>query len=434
MKGQIDLITSGGVVEGWCWDDQAPTERVTVAIWVDDEEVGRTLATHYREDLQQAGIGDGCHFLRFVLPESVLGRNRAQIVRLINAATGQSVGDSCTFRAERALTFDERLSELETRNQLLEGRLAELARSYSRNGGQAELFAVVGAYFERLSHDLARGIAPTPEAQLSDAVQALTRTHPPLGFRAVRAPALSVMVDASCPLDQIYACLKALRRAAGGMDLGVTMLDAGLFDEATLLPALVRGVRYVRTNADLVSEWEEAVGVETSPILLFLSGQAIVTERFLAEIIAVFDAHPRTGAVGGCAVDPDGPILSGGLRIVDGELEDIVVSEDGEEAYPVQALSHHAAAFRSTALKAVGGLDPTFGDDLGAALVDLCCRLQESGWSITCVPRATFSMLPGSAESGSKPPATGHSRASDLLRQRWLNPLRDAHSPPDSGA
>lgn len=69
----------------------------------------------------------------------------------------------------------------------------------------------------------------------------------------------------------------------------------------------------MRTVADFVPEWTEAVQGDASPVLLFLSGGAVVDAAFLEQIAGFLDAHPEVGAVGGGIVDPNGPGRRGGL-------------------------------------------------------------------------------------------------------------------------
>ena len=430
MQGQLDVVTPDGVVEGWCWNEQSPNERVTVVIQVDGIEAARTVAAHYREDLHRARVGDGCHFFRCVLPDNALGRSRAPVVTLVDANTGEAVGDAYTLRAQRTLDFDERLNALETQNRLLESRLAELTRVRAGGDGQAELFAVVGAFFERLSQDLARGIAPMAGQQLNQAVQAVTRVYPHVAFPpSEKAPAVSVLVEAAHPLPDLHACLTALRRSSTAIGLQVTVLDTGAFDETALLPSFTRGIRYVRTVAGLVPEWIEAVQGDASPVLLFLSGGAVVDPAFLEQIASFLDAHPSAGAVGGCILDPAGSLRRGGLRLVEGQLENMAETLPATGAEPVHALPRHAVAFRRVALEAVGGLDAVFGNDLDSAIIDVCFRLRQGGWSVAFHPDATV-VLAGPSDLLMAP---GRFKASDLLEQRWLSGSNDEFSPLDVG-
>ena len=116
---------------------------------------------------------------------------------------------------------------------------------------------------------------------------------------------------------------------------------------------------------------------------------------------------------------PGRAVCRGSLRLEDEgllEVSETAVQQSSPEATPVHALGHKAVAFRRTALDAVGGLDAVFGNDLGAAVADLCFRLRQAEWWVVFLPRAiAVSATPNEIRSGS-----GHSPAWGLMEQRWL--------------
>ena len=424
MRGNVDIVTPEGLVEGWCWNEQAPDDRVTVAIHVDGEESGRALACHFRKDLQEAGIGDGGHFFRLLLPDTILRHRRSQKVTLIDPETGATIGDPYTVRFEYGLRFDDRLSELEARSRLVESRIKDLAESANQANASAELFAVVGAFFQRLSDDLARGTASRPEQQLSEAIQATTRALAPITFPASLDPLATVFVEANCSLDQLHRCLAALRRAAAGLSIRVVILDNGSAADAALICTVVQGVQYLRTATDLVAECKRAAAEDASAIQVFLSGYAVIDQTFLTELQSFTDQNAYVGAVGGCTLGSDGRLQQTGFRVADGKLVEGGAASDGDpapirSAVPVHALGHAAVAFRRRAIEAVGGFDPIFGDELWAAVIDLCFRLRARGWSVFSHPGAMFSLFPGRGSPVASDVATP-SRARDLLTHRWI--------------
>jgi glycosyltransferase involved in cell wall biosynthesis len=60
MLGNIERADRQGV-QGWVRDDIDPTSPVSLVVSVDDEVVSRVLANVYRQDLEQAGLGNGRH-------------------------------------------------------------------------------------------------------------------------------------------------------------------------------------------------------------------------------------------------------------------------------------------------------------------------------------------------------------------------------------
>lgn len=432
MQGQLDIVTSSGIVEGWCWNENAPDERVTVLVRVDGSEAVRTVASLYREDLRDAGIGDGFHFFRCVLPLDALGRNRAAVLTLCDANTGETVGDPYTMRSDQTLSFDDRLAMLESQARLLEGRLAEISQPRRGNSGQAELFAVIGAFFERLSHDLARGLAPTAEQQLTETVQAVLQTYPTMYFPPAEPAAISVVVTAAHPLATLYKCLAAIRCTKAAPALRVTVLDMGGAVETALVPSLTRGIRYIRATAEQVAEWNEATRGDTAPILLALSGAVELDPGFLEQINVCFEADPGLGAVGACIADPDHVSRRGGMRVVNGVLVDIAATTTGlplRAPEPVDAVTPGAVAFRRVALEAVGGMDQAFGEDLDAAVIDLCFRLRQAGWSVAFHPGAIAS----SSELAEGPAPPHRSPGWDLLQERWLGTPNREQAPMKAG-
>ena len=67
VEGSLDAI-NGRVVEGWAFDPANPERQVLVEFFDRERRIGETVAGQFREDLLQAGIGDGCHAFRFLLP------------------------------------------------------------------------------------------------------------------------------------------------------------------------------------------------------------------------------------------------------------------------------------------------------------------------------------------------------------------------------
>jgi hypothetical protein len=69
VQGRVERVHNG-VVEGWAWSPSAADKRLELRVWLDGREVGGTVAELARPSLATAGIGDGEHAFRFVLPAS----------------------------------------------------------------------------------------------------------------------------------------------------------------------------------------------------------------------------------------------------------------------------------------------------------------------------------------------------------------------------
>ncbi len=77
-KGNFDGI-KGLYVIGWAYNEINPQERVEVVILTDDVPVAEGVADQFREDLLQAGIGDGKHGFCVKLPDFILDNTEHEI-------------------------------------------------------------------------------------------------------------------------------------------------------------------------------------------------------------------------------------------------------------------------------------------------------------------------------------------------------------------
>jgi hypothetical protein len=59
-------------VAGWAWDSNQPTTPVSVDIYVDGTLVSTTQAATFRQDLLNAGIGDGNHGFSIATPGAAI--------------------------------------------------------------------------------------------------------------------------------------------------------------------------------------------------------------------------------------------------------------------------------------------------------------------------------------------------------------------------
>lgn len=68
IRGHVDQCDAG-LIEGWVLDEDHPDTRVKLEIFVQGRAVGECVADILREDLKQAGLGDGRIAFSFPLPD-----------------------------------------------------------------------------------------------------------------------------------------------------------------------------------------------------------------------------------------------------------------------------------------------------------------------------------------------------------------------------
>ena len=128
IAGNVDRVTRDGWVSGWCWSPSEPARRVALAIWVDDEIVGSTVASMFRADLQDAGIGDGGHGFSYALPYDVLAERGQMRVSVRDAGTGELLSPPAELRLGRMAQTEQRVVALERQVRLLRGQIEEMAQ------------------------------------------------------------------------------------------------------------------------------------------------------------------------------------------------------------------------------------------------------------------------------------------------------------------
>jgi hypothetical protein len=90
--GYFDVATEE-VIAGWAWDQRKPDQALNVEIYVDDRMLATVSADQFREDLQEAGIGDGKHGFAYATP-AWLKDGRPHAIRVKIAGTGYELQNS----------------------------------------------------------------------------------------------------------------------------------------------------------------------------------------------------------------------------------------------------------------------------------------------------------------------------------------------------
>jgi uncharacterized repeat protein (TIGR01451 family) len=75
-------------ISGWAWDPQQPNTPISVNIYADDNLVGSVSADQFRQDLLNAGIGNGVHGFSLATPANLKDGQPHQIrVRIVSATS-----------------------------------------------------------------------------------------------------------------------------------------------------------------------------------------------------------------------------------------------------------------------------------------------------------------------------------------------------------
>ncbi|GAB3316056.1 hypothetical protein GCM10027299_05820 [Larkinella ripae] len=84
FDGYLDKVECGSI-RGWVWERSQPNTPYTVEFLADGQVIGTTLADVYRDDLKNAGKGNGKHAYSFPVPQSLRdGQQHSISARVLN--------------------------------------------------------------------------------------------------------------------------------------------------------------------------------------------------------------------------------------------------------------------------------------------------------------------------------------------------------------
>ncbi len=374
-RANLEQVKDGGLVSGWSWDERQPDRAVRLIVVLDGQPVGTTVADHYRIDLEQAGMGNGCHAFTYLIPWELIAAKSVVTIGLIDEARGEALDTTLVYRRPVVLTVEDRLRDVEQQLRLLAARLDETAARAARDAAMmGGVFATIGAFFTRLAElppeavpvELGHGIAGLLES---------TRARcAPFSFAEPAAPLLTLCVDGTGQLETIYGCLRRIHETGLDRAAEIVLVDEGRADQAALLPSLIGNLRYWRLQPgqSLAEARNRAVLPAARPFAAFLSAACRVTQDWLAAVQESFAGQPEAAIIG--------MGLEGGPRAPE-PLADLLAPEDAAGLNPVAAVLDAAMVIRGTAFAALGGFDTGFVEATAAA-VDLCLRAREEGYGV----------------------------------------------------
>ncbi|HQT45999.1 MAG TPA: hypothetical protein PLY97_02155 [Acidocella sp.] len=391
-EGHFDFISEDGIAYGWAWDEARPDERVEVEFLVDGLPTGSTMAGLYRDDLLQAGIGDGCYSFSWSLPQEALARAGDVTVAARIKNTEHLLSPPQIFRKKVVANALGKIEALEHDIRLLKSALAQLSqRAAQDNQAVAALFTTVADFFAELAAASAAGDSPARLRPLRSAVADVTTGFAPFAFAPCAVPLASVFVAAAGPVAGIYETLRALQETLGDTPAEVYLLDDGAGDEAALLPLVVRNLRYVRLAeaASPAARCNGAMRLVAGGLAVFLAA-GVRPAPFWTSALAAFARMPALAALAAQLRGPDGLLLSAGAEEAGGLAEprgrgmhpdDAAYSQPG----PVPAVAAEFFALRQNAWARLGGLDEQI-ETLPDALLAFCLHATAAGEAVWYEP------------------------------------------------
>jgi O-antigen biosynthesis protein len=211
------------------------------------------------------------------------------------------------------------------------------------------------------------------------AVQRQYQTAP--YFSLPRTPKVSVVVATYNGARTLKACLESLSRL-NYPDYEVILVDDGSRDQTPEIARAFPTVRYLRqSNQGLSAARNAGIQAAQGEIVAFTDDDCRADEDWLYYLVGGLLRGDFAGVGGHNFLPPEDSCVAAAVMVSPGGPAHVMVTDREAEHIPGCNM-----AFYKWALEAIGGFDPIFrkaGDD-----VDMCWRLQESGFKIGFSPAA----------------------------------------------
>jgi N-acetylglucosaminyl-diphospho-decaprenol L-rhamnosyltransferase len=216
-------------------------------------------------------------------------------------------------------------------------------------------------------------------------------------------PTLSIVLVCWNNSSYMDACLKSLYETGLKNTFDIIVVDNGSTDGSQqMLTEKYPQVKILQNpgNVGLGKASNQGIQATTGKYVLLLNNDTIVNGQAFDEMINFLDQNPRTGAVGGKLLNPDGTTQAGYNYFSSLPEEFLVATRlgllirrgypavmDANEIRSVDWLGSACLMVRRSALDKVGLLDEgyfIYGDE-----TDLQYRLKKAGWEVYFLPHAT---------------------------------------------
>ncbi len=145
-------------------------------------------------------------------------------------------------------------------------------------------------------------------------VYRLEETIFPLHFSGMDRPRVSIIIPVYGEALATFTCLKSIADHAGGIGSEIIIVDDCSPEAASEALAAVSGVRIVRNERNLgfLRACNRGATEARGEYLVFLNNDTIVTEGWLAGLLAVFEKQADCGLVGAKLIYPNGRLQEAG--------------------------------------------------------------------------------------------------------------------------
>jgi GT2 family glycosyltransferase/glycosyltransferase involved in cell wall biosynthesis len=437
LRGNLDYADWSGI-KGWIWDPAQPEKRVALELLDGDNLLATVLASEYRADLVEAGIGDGRHGFTIGFSETLLPFAR----HTLHLRPAGSTVELPTFPLE--LSRDHIGFDASAMRFLLGNVAAEAARAQEPDdlapmiGNLVELLdQALSQYYVLAADKVASATADLlSPAALSGHVQTLVdsiqRHYPAIHLDNAEQPVVSIVVPVYNKFDLTYQCVQSIQEQGAEIPYEIVIVDDCSRDE-TLFANFVfsGGIRLVRnsTNSGFVRTCNRGFDAARGEYVVFLNNDTQVKPRWLDELYETLRRDPKIGIVGSKLLFPDGRLQEcGGIiwRLGDGwnwgRDQD---PEDPRFCYmrDTDYVSGAALMIKSSLFRELGRFDeqyaPAYYED-----TDLCFKVRQRGYRTVVQPSSEIIHFEG-ASAGTSVTGGGMKRFQAINHRKFFENWKD---------
>lgn len=102
VEGSLDAVDAQ-VIFGWAWNPTQPGQRIQVRVWDGDTPLATVTADQFRQDLLDAGVGDGKHGFSLPIPAS-LRDDKPHTIRVMVDGAVDDLGPHITLTPTQGTT------------------------------------------------------------------------------------------------------------------------------------------------------------------------------------------------------------------------------------------------------------------------------------------------------------------------------------------
>ena len=230
-------LTPDGKLEGWCYNEVAPSERREVSLALNGVVFETVVAAQLRTDLAREGIGDGYYGFVVVPPNISPTSGQPATITALDCGTGTLIGQTIVAaEGDAESPTAVRLTQLERRLCALP--VTTVATTVHQ--------ALVGDGLRAIGAALNYGLSPVDFGTWRLAA-AMTRLLRPRPLLLTRAPKVSYVLNGPDSLEEALATIEGLRAAIEGTAAELIIVSDCRDPRLAYLPSLVNGIVLLRS-------------------------------------------------------------------------------------------------------------------------------------------------------------------------------------------